>query len=93
MKTKTSLLALLLLVLFSACQPKFNQYKEAAEDSVRFQLAVANSVSDFTDFYDVMHWYSMVSDMSEQSLQGKSFRDMLVENAEKDPFSDSFLKS
>jgi hypothetical protein len=92
MKTKTSLLALLLLVLFSACQPKFNQYKEAVEDSVRFQLAVANSVSDFTDFYDVMHWYSMVSDMSEQSLQGKSFRDMLVENAEKDPFSDSFLK-
>ena len=33
MKTKTSLLALLLLVLFSACQPKFNQYKEADEVS------------------------------------------------------------
>ena len=92
MKTKSSLLALLLLVLFSACQPKFDQYKESAEDSVRFQLAICNSVSEFTDFNDVMQWFSSVSEMSEQSLDGKSFRDLLVEKANKDPYSALFLE-
>ncbi len=92
MKTRSSLLALLLLVLFSACQPKFNQYKEVAEDCVRYQLAVANSMSEFTDFYDVLEWVSGLSQMSEQSVDGKTYRDMLVENAEKDSFSALLLK-
>ena len=92
MKIKYSLLALLLVFLFSACQPNFDQYKEAAEDSVRFQLAIVNSVSEFTDFYDVFGWVSGLIQMSEQSVEGKTYRDMLVENSEKDPFSALLLK-
>ena len=92
MKTKTSLLALLLLVLFSACQPTFNQYKEVAEDCVRYQLAIANSMSEFTDIYDVFGWISGLTQMSEQSVDGKTYRDVLVDNSEKDPFFALLLK-
>ena len=92
MKIKYSLFALLLVFLFSACQPRFDQYEEAAEDAIRFQLAIANSVSEFTDFYDILEWASGMSYMSEQSVDGKTYRDMLVENSEKDPFSALLLK-
>lgn len=92
MKTKYSLFALLSVFLFSACQPRFDQYEEAAEDAIRFQLAIANSVSEFTDFYDILEWASGMSYMSEQSVDGKTYRDMLVENSEKDPFSALLLK-
>ena len=92
MKIKSSLLILLAMFVFSACQPKFDKYQDVAEDSVRYQLAVANSMSEFTDVYDVFGWISGLTQMSEQLVNGKTYRDILVDNSEKDPFSALLLK-
>lgn len=92
MKTKSLLLTLLLVFLFSGCQSTFDQYADEAEDCVRFQLAIANSVSEFTDLYTFMQWFSDVIQMSEVSLDGKSYRDMLYENSKRDPFYATLLE-
>ena len=92
MKIKSLLLALLLVFLFSGCQSTFDQYADEAEDCVRFQLAVANSVSEFTDLYSFMQWFSSVTEMSEVALDGESYRDMLEYNSPKDPFYATLLE-
>ena len=93
MKTRCFLLTLLSVLLFSACQPKFDQYQDEAEDCVRYQLAVANCVTDFEDWFDFMQWVSAVIEMSEETMQGGTYRERLVENVDKDPYSAMLLES
>lgn len=92
MKLKFWLFPLLVFVL-SACQPNITQYKAVIEDAVRFQLSVCNSVAEFDDFYDLMEWFSDVTEMAEQfNSDGKTYREMLVELSSEDDFYQSILE-
>ena len=93
MKAKYSLLILLMVFIFSGCQSKFDKYQDEAEDCVRYQLAVANCVTDFEDWFDFMEWVLEVTKMSEETLQGGTYRERLVANADKNPYSAMLLET
>ena len=87
MKQKFLVLIMLTMVVFSSCQPSINQYKAEIEDAVRFQLAVCNSVPEFDDWYDLMQWFTDISQLSEERhTDGRSYREMLVDLSIEDEF-------
>lgn len=83
-------LATLLLV---SCQHNPSQYKAEIEDAVRFQLAVANSLSicdDVEDFLELCTW--MITQTDENNLPTQSYRDLLVERSATDGISGRLLE-
>lgn len=92
MKTKSLLLIMLAMFVFSACQPSINRYKAEIEDAVRFQLAVCNSVPEFDDWYDLMQWFTEISQLSEdRHIDGRSYREILVDLSVEDEFGQVML--
>ena len=69
MKKSFSLIIMLAILLLSSCKNKNNpnSYSDEIEDAVRFQLAVANSMSNFEsfdDFKEILNWMLEFSEKS-----------------------------
>ncbi|MBR5469003.1 MAG: hypothetical protein IKU78_00870 [Paludibacteraceae bacterium] len=94
MKKSFSLIIMLAILLLSSCKNKNNpnSYSDEIEDAVRFQLAVANSMSDFEsfdDFKEILNW--MLEFSEDTKIRRESFRDILVKRSENDNAAKNIL--
>ena len=87
MKNNLTLFVLSAIILLVSCKNKnnLNSYSDEIEDAVRFQLAVANSVSNFEsieEFQEIFKW--MINFSEETGIREESFREILVKKSETD---------
>lgn len=90
---RLSLILCLASLLFVSCQHNPHKYQSEIEDAVRFQLAVANSLSicdDVEDFLELCTW--MVGLTEENNLRTQSYRDVLLERSSADAVSSRLLE-
>lgn len=83
----------MMCIMFIGCKNNPKNYTAEIEDAVRFQLAVANSLSiceEEDDFLGVYEW--MIEASKETGIRTGSCRDLLVQKAENNAFSAKILE-
>lgn len=92
MKKNLSLIVLSVILLLVSCKNNPNSYSDEIEDAVRFQLAVANSMSNFDsleDFKDIFNW--MIDFSKDIKIRRESFRDILLKKSKTDNSAKNIL--
>ncbi len=79
MKKILLLLCVMASMMLISCQNNPKYYTEEIEDAVRFQLAVANSISLCEDGDDFKGMYAWMMDLADQNtMREGTYREMLV---------------
>ena len=82
MKRLSIIVYCLVALLLVSCQHNPSKYQSEIEDAVRFQLAVANSLSicdDVEDFLELCTWMIELTD--DNNLRRQNYRDVLLERS------------
>lgn len=93
MKRLSIIVYCLVALLLVSCQHNPSKYQSEIEDAVRFQLAVANSLSicdDVEDFLELCTWMIELTD--DNNLRRQNYRDVLLERSVTDVVSGRLLE-